>query len=332
MREITSTLHLRDPDAERWYTRAFGLDLDLGFAAPPLPRTSGQFENADPTVADLVFAKALRRDWPSREARRTGAMGPRTRPVMTVDEHPVAGYLIHVPPYGVYQVSADGREIACAPPAVGWWYWQRLLIGQVIPAAAALRGYEVLHASAVRLGDRALAFAGLPGAGKSSLAVAMTRQQATLLAEDVVVLGTSPEGLVAEPGTAMVNLRPGEDVSFSDGALNELGTIVGRSHGKVHLLLPRDDRPTPLSILYLLERGREHDDLLEPVPDVGASVLYPHTFVSYIYRPERLVRQLEIAALLSQTVRVFRLRVLPGWTPTRLATAVAEHCDSLSFN
>src|SRR4051812_44563510 len=152
----------------RWTARAFGLDLDLGFPVPGLSPVDSGSGAADPTRVDLAYADSIDAAWPRDGARRAGIMGPPDRPVMEGDEHLTAGYRIVLRPYGRYLVSADGREVWCAPPAVGWWYWQRLLIGQVLPAAAAVRELELLHASAVSIGDRAVAFAGPPGFGKSS--------------------------------------------------------------------------------------------------------------------------------------------------------------------
>lgn len=326
-----SVLRLRAPEVRRWNSRSFGLELSLGFDAPGLPRAPaaiGVGALVDTTV-DLVYADSLRAAWPRAGSRRTGLMGPAERPVMTVDEHPEAGYLIHLRPYGRYLVSSDGRFIACAPPSVAWWYWQRLLIGQVLPAAAALRGYEVLHASAVRIGDRALAFAGAPGAGKSSLALRFLQRGATLVAEDVVAVGDPLGRLTVEPGAAMVNVTDDEASLSEAGDLAKLGQVVGRSHGKVHVIVPREERATPLAVMYLLERDDGALPMFEELSGVGVAHVFRNSFVSYIYRAERMIRQLDLASLLARTVPVIRLRVQPGWSAARLAEAVEAHAEAM---
>jgi hypothetical protein len=152
---------------------------------------------------------------------------------------------------------------------------------------------------------------------------------ATLLAEDVLVVDDSSGRLTVEPGSAMMNLTEDESSGTSSDDLVMLGEIVGQSHGKLHLIIPRDDRPTPLAIMYLLERAEHGLPLFETVSDVGAAQVFPNTFVNYIYRPERMIRQLEIAAQLARTVPVVRLRVQPGWTAERLAVAVEEHAEAM---
>src|SRR4051794_21641910 len=138
-------LKLLAREVEPWSSRAFGVDLSLSFRAPVFPPLE-PVTGAAPTTLDLADAESILQAWPAEEARRTGLMGLEDEPVMTVHEHLTAGYLIRLPPYGLYLIDGGGTAVACAPPAVPAWDWQRLLIGQVLPAVATLRGYEVLHA------------------------------------------------------------------------------------------------------------------------------------------------------------------------------------------
>jgi hypothetical protein len=320
-------LHKRAGEGARWRSRAFGMDLDLGFAAPPLPRAPDGEPADDPTTVDLVYADSIDDVWPDG-GRRTGRMGPAERPVMVVDEHPEAGYRITLPPYGRYLVSADGRSIGCAPPSVAWWYWQRLLIGQVLPAAAALRGYEVLHASAVAIGDRAIAFAGDSGLGKSSLALRLLQGGATLVAEDVLTVHERDGRLLTEPGAAMVNLRESESARIEAPELERMGAAVGASHGKRHVIVDREDRTLELRRLYLLERGAPGDPTFAPVEAPGARDVFVNSFVNYVLRADRLVTQLDIAACLARTVPIVRLRVKPGMAAGELAELVRADAES----
>jgi hypothetical protein len=304
----------------RCRSNAFGLHLELGFHAPALPPSQVAGAPEDITTVELVASDALDAAWPP-DSRRTGLMGPEERPHMVVHEHPEAGYRIELPPYGSYHVSADGLSIACAPPPrVPAWDWQRLLIGQVLPAAAALRGYEVLHASAVELGRGAIAFAGPPGLGKSSLAMRMVKDGAGLLAEDVLAVTERGGRVIAEPGAALLNLR--EDEARNVG---ELATELGRSEGKTHFVAHRTDEARELSVLYLLEPGTPGQDTFEAVDAPTARDVMANSFVLYVLRPERMLRQLEIAAAVARSVRLVRLRVKAGVDSKALASQVEEH-------
>jgi hypothetical protein len=318
------------PDGgRRWQARAFGVDLDLGFATPALPPLPDGRRPDDPTVVELGEQAAIDAAWPAEEARRSGIMGTREDPVMEVHEHVTAGYRIALPPYGCYLVSGDGRRVTCAPPDVPDWDWQRLLVGQVLPAVAAVRDYELLHASAVELGDRAIAFAGPPGLGKSSLALRLMLRGRRLVAEDVLAIDVRDGRVVAEPGAAMLNIRDEELAALDPQARGALGDAVGRSRDeKVHVISEREDRALPLAALYLLERGDPGTPVFERLEEPRAADLFTHSFVTYVYRSGRMVRQLDIAATVARTVPVFRLRVQAGVSATALAERVEEHAGA----
>jgi hypothetical protein len=209
-----------------------------------------------------------------------------------------------------------------------WWRWHRLLIGQALPAAAAVRELELLHASAVTIGGRAVAFAGLPGLGKSSLAVQLMLRGRSLLAEDVLALAVRDGAIVAEPGAAMINLRDDEYAQLDEP--ERLGDPVGRAEGKVHLIAPRDDGARPLGVLYLLDRGAPSDPVFEPIEALIAADLFANSFVTYVHRTGRMIRQLDIASVLARTVPVIRLRVQPGVGARELAARVEEHAGGLA--
>ena len=93
-------------------------------------------------------------------------------PAMTLEEHPVLGYRLTTADFGSYLLSRDGTLVRCAPPDEEQWRWQRFFIGQVLPLASLLRGFEVFHASAVHVNGRVIAFVAASGAGKSSVGTA----------------------------------------------------------------------------------------------------------------------------------------------------------------
>jgi energy-coupling factor transporter ATP-binding protein EcfA2 len=120
--------------------------------------------------------------------------------------------------------------------------WQRVLIAQVLPVVAALRGLHVIHASAVAFDDGAIALAGASGAGKSTLAAELARAGHPMLAEDVLALRLEQGSPVAEPGVSLPEL-------------------------------PRAPHPLPLRALYLLG---EHEGG-EPSPrDLMATSFVPY--------------------------------------------------------
>ena len=121
-----------------------------------------------------------------RLQRRRRPAGPHDRP--RADR----GYRVWVRGLGRCRISPGGDTIECAPPRAKAGRW-RLLIGQGLPIAAALRGLEVLHSSAV-VSRPAVAFVAPSGTGKTSLALEFVIGGARLLADDVVVLEATDTG------------------------------------------------------------------------------------------------------------------------------------------
>src|SRR3954470_2092194 len=157
---------------------AFGVELVGSFPVPHIaPPTAGEPRRSvsvEPTTTDEIQRRWRARgvesggDRPDPDGRAVESVCDRRypdgRPFMLIDRHPELGYRIWAPRYGRYEVSHDGRSIACAIPPHSL-RWERLFFAQVMPLAAALQRVELFHASAVSLDGRAVAFAAPSGTG-----------------------------------------------------------------------------------------------------------------------------------------------------------------------
>jgi len=102
-----------------------------------------------------------------------------------------------------------GREIVVRPHERADDAALELFVaGPALAVALHQRGRLVLHATAVAIGDRALAILGEKGAGKSTLAAALTRRGHRLLSDDVVVIEERDGRPVALAGTATLKIQP----------------------------------------------------------------------------------------------------------------------------
>ena len=99
-----------------------------------------------------------------------------------------------------------GCEIAYDAEASGASDVAIFLIGTVLGILLHQRGQVVLHASAVRVGDRAVLFCGASGAGKSTMAAALGELGFALLADDVCAIGLNPGGPTAYPDGRLLKL------------------------------------------------------------------------------------------------------------------------------
>lgn len=143
---------------------------------------------------------------------------------------PSGGYLLRA--YGVsdFDISADLGVIRCRPePAVDRRWLSILLRGTVIAVLLDLRGRPTLHASAVAIDGRAIAFAGASGAGKTTTAALFCAAGARLVADDVLTVETAdagPSSLVGPScpvGSSELRLRDG-----AAALLDEPNWVVGR--------------------------------------------------------------------------------------------------------
>src|SRR5262249_51652752 len=97
-------------------------------------------------------------------------------------------------------VSAAG---ASRSPGELAWY----LLGPILAFVLSLRRVTCLHASAVAIRGRAVAFVGPSGAGKSTLAAALAQRGFSVLSDDLLALSAQGDTLLAHPGVPWLRLR-----------------------------------------------------------------------------------------------------------------------------
>jgi hypothetical protein len=104
-----------------------------------------------------------------------------------------AGVLADCSVTGTYLVEPAARRVRVAPLDTGP-SWQHTMVASAIPLLLSELGDLVLHASALVVGGRAVAFCGPAGRGKSTLAYRLSRADRPLLAEDGLALTPDVEG------------------------------------------------------------------------------------------------------------------------------------------
>jgi hypothetical protein len=303
----------------------FGLDVDcevpLAFLEGSAAGPSGR------ALAISVQARdAAKLDWPQDAELVCDEHQPDGSVNFQIEAHPQAGYLISGPEYGSYLLSADGSRLTCAPEGRPDGAWQRLLIAQVLPFAALLRGLEVFHASAIVQRGEAIAFLGSSGAGKTSLAFELCRRGASFLADDVLALEMTGDQLLAHPGTPVAGVDHAEAtrVRETDGFSEEVLAINAREQ----LVQMRGaSEPAPLGALFFLNRRADGPEQPRFEPAADAQLLLAATFNLVLVTPERLRGLLDVCALAAQ-LRVERIIVGPTTDACELGAAVEQRLSS----
>jgi hypothetical protein len=167
------------------------------------------------------------------------------------------GALLNIPDVGRYWI-ADGREILVQPNASASERNVRLfLLGSALGAILHQRALLPLHANAIVLEGRAVAFMGHPGAGKSTMAGWFHDRGYPVLADDVCVVTPGPDGApLAHPG--LPRLRLWREAMEAAGRSVEGLELSFDDMDKYNLPIGQEvRRPVPLSHVYLLEQAGE---------------------------------------------------------------------------
>jgi hypothetical protein len=248
---------------------------------------------------------------------------------------------------GLWQTRIDGRELIATTSggqlAIAWgdhcrfsfdpaerllrWSvpdpgdpaWQRLLLDTVAYLIALELGHEALHAAAVVTdGGGAVAIAAPSGTGKSTLTGALLAAGATLLSDDIVVVETAGDGVLAHPGPPLMNVPEGRALPDRE--------VVAALDDELWTLVPVAAEPRPLEALVLLERRAGASTRLErldpsPLPVIPWLLSFPRS-------RERERRRFELAADLAAAVPLYRLVADTTQTPGELAERVLGTANS----
>lgn len=181
------------------------------------------------------------------------------------------------PVFKVWQGGDDGRVLwqysdgthilfSCGGTRVEAWWSETAtledtatyLLGPAIGYVARLHGYTCLHASAVLIEGRAVAFVGASGAGKSTLAGAFARAGYPVITDDILVIAADGAGIEVFPGYPRLRLWP-RSVEMLYGRPDALPRITPThpTWDKRFLDLAQPEplfvaEPCPLAAIYML--------------------------------------------------------------------------------
>lgn len=180
--------------------------------------------------------------------------------------------------------KAEHFVTAYAPPQTGHDFIYQIYLENTLPFILSLRGYEVLHASAVFVPDGVIAFSAVSGTGKSTFVYTLQKRGYTVWADDVVIFRPKNGLFLCEPIPFNLRLYP------------ETTAEVQKFHSTPPSNRNRSTslgvEPTRLAAVCLLERIAE-----DPLPDqttitrlpiqTAFTQLLPHAYNFEIKHPDR---------------------------------------------
>ena len=233
------------------------------------------------------------------------------------------GLLLFLPNIARYRIERGSRITVEPEPAVPERNLRLFLLGSAFGALLHQRGILPLHANAVKLGGRAVAFMGESGAGKSTLAGWFHDQGCEVLADDVCAVAfRDGECPVALPG--LPRLRLWRD------ALEEIGRD-SRRYARSYVSKDAEEKfdvpmdatarePVPLAALYLLRAGEEFS-IQQLTPLKAAEAVFDHTYRGAFVGPAHAAQAHWLSAVkLVRSTPAFEL------TRPRVLSALREYC------
>jgi hypothetical protein len=219
---------------------------------------------------------------------------------------------MHLPGIAAFRFGADGEDAVVIPEGDSATVDHALIEDafqrSVLPMALQAHGKEVLHASAVLIEDRVVAFCGRSQTGKSTVAYGLHRLGYNVWADDALVFDAAVDPVRAIPYPHRVRIR-GESAEYF-----QLDELKKRDGSSWTTLEQAQEEPAPLACIFLLERDEEQSAVVETARLRPAEALGSVMEHAYWFRldEERTRRMIDRYFRLVTEVAVFRMRFRAG--------------------
>jgi len=188
------------------------------------------------------------------------------------------------------------------------------LLGPVLGVLLRFRGIVCIHASAVAVENRAVAFVGPAGAGKSTTAAIFAQRGCGILSDDIVALSDELETFHVVPAYPHVCLWP-DSVEMLYGSPDRLPRFIPDWEKRCLALgqgeLKFEQRALPLRAIYLLQ-----DRTPRPHPRVGRvslrtafMTLVANSYATQILNREMRAKEFDVLSQLVPRVLIQSLRL-----------------------
>jgi len=218
-----------------------------------------------------------------------------------------------------FYLDADVTDIRvrCEPPSP-LEDIATFLLGPVLGLVLRLRGVTCLHASAVALEGRAIAFMGVPGAGKSTTAALFTQKGHSVLSDDIAALVERERAFCVLPAYPYLNLWPEalEMLAHSECSSRSVSAAVD----KVQVPLDGNDskfqrEALPLAAIYVLsERSADpRAPFIEVLPPQTALMnLVANTYGNTILDSTMRAQEFRVLGQIAESLPIRRLVASDG--------------------
>jgi len=206
-----------------------------------------------------------------------------------------------------FLITSDAGTVLCSVQDPEDARWQRQLLDTVLFSVSFANGFELLHASAVAVGDDIVAFVAPSGHGKSSIAVELARRGYGVFCDDVLAIGRCENGLLCHPGPSVMSVPRSAGI---EACLDGMAITTFAAEDEVWVELNRaTPAPAALRAVYVLDRAAESCSVSRLEAPTVLDLL-PHA-ISLPHDAERARGRFELFSALAGQIRMFHLAADP---------------------
>jgi hypothetical protein len=168
--------------------------------------------------------------------------------------------VFHWPEVGSFEIEGGERITVDRNAGVEEDLIRLPLLGPVLGAVLLQRRRLVLHASAVRIGQGAVAFVGVKGAGKSTMSAALHQKGYPVVTDDLLAVQQDEDDVHAHPAFPRFKLWPDAAVAALNDDPEQLKPLHARVQKRARAALNGfSTQPLPLKRIYILSRSETVD-------------------------------------------------------------------------
>ncbi len=241
-----------------------------------------------------------------------------------------AGYLLRFPGLADFEVSGDGSQVQAWPvPGVTTGTVEHLHLNQVVPLALSRQGKLMLHGSSVDVDGQGVAFVGVSGRGKSTLAASFATAGRRFLSDDGMHLEWADTRFEIIPSHASVRLWEDSQDALDIGSAAMAPAIDFTT--KARLLAGGDlaycGEPLPLRRIYFLGPGDTASVTIQAMKPADALIaLTRQCFILDVDQQDALARHFEDLCRLANLPIHFELDYTRRYEDLpRLREAIIRH-------
>ena len=221
------------------------------------------------------------------------------------------GFLLRFPELADFYVSEGGASVTAYPGLdTTVSTIEHLYLNQVLPLALSRQGKLVFHASAVETADGAIAFMGVSGRGKSTLAASFAGSGFRFLTDDGLLLDKSVDCYFAQPSHPSIRLWDDSRLALVHATATLAPSVQFTPKARIlsNERLPFCNEARRLRCVYFLGDGNASEVSIKNMNQSEALIeLVNHSFLLDIDARDVIARHFDELTQLVKTPIFFRL-------------------------